>query len=47
MQFTSPVDGAVFNMRSETQFGFNWGVYKKGKDGKEDVNKLGLRELKF
>jgi hypothetical protein len=45
--FTSPVDGVEFNMRSETQYGFNWGVYKKGKDGKPDKNVLGLREMKF
>lgn len=40
-EFTSPVDGAVFRMRSETRFGFNWSKYKKGK------NNLGLREMKF
>ena len=45
--FISPVDGAPFKMKSETQFGFNWGVFKKGKDNKPDVNKLGLREMKF
>jgi hypothetical protein len=34
-------------MRSETQYGFNWGIFKKGKDGKPDTNRLGLREMKF
>ena len=40
-KFTSPIDGVVFNMKSETSIGFNWNSYKKGK------NELGLRELKF
>jgi hypothetical protein len=44
--FISPVDGAPFKMKSETQYGFNWAPFKKGKDGKPDVNKCGLRELK-
>jgi hypothetical protein len=43
--FESPVDGVKFQMKSETQVGFNWGVWKRGKDGKPDTNKLGLREL--
>jgi len=47
MSFESPVDGVKFQMKSETQFGFNWGIFKKGKDDKPDVNKLGLREMKF
>ncbi len=40
-RLVSPVDGAVFNMKSEFQVGFNWAPYKKG------VNELGLRELKW
>jgi hypothetical protein len=45
--FVSPVDDAPFRMRSETQYGFNWGVYKPSKDGKPEVNKCGLREMKL
>lgn len=45
--FISPVDGAPFQMRSETQYGFNWSPWKKGKDGKPDKNLCGLRELKM
>lgn len=37
----SPDDGTIYNMKSETNFGFNWGKYKK------DINDLGLRELKW
>lgn len=41
-QLTSPIDGTVFNMRSEYGIGFNWSPYKKGK------NDLGLRgDLKW
>lgn len=40
-QFTSPIDGAVFNMKSETKVGFNWAPFHK------DKNKLGLREIRF
>lgn len=43
--FISPVDEVPFQMRSESQYGFNWGVYKPSKDGKPEVNKCGLREL--
>lgn len=35
----SPIDGAPFNMKSETNCGFNWAKYKP------EVNELGLREL--
>lgn len=38
-RFKSPIDGAEFQMGSETQSGFNWSPYKKGK------NDLGLREI--
>lgn len=41
IELTSPVDGAVFRMKSESQVGFNWSNYKPG------VNDLGLRELKW
>lgn len=40
-QFTSPVDGVVFNMKSETQVGLNWSPFK------EKDNPMGLKELKF
>lgn len=40
-KFRSPIDGAEFQMGSETQSGMNWGPYKK------DKNDLGLREIKL
>lgn len=40
-EFTSPVDGAVFRMKSETQAGFNWSNFK------QDKNPLGLKEIKL
>jgi hypothetical protein len=40
IEFTSPVDGIKFNMRSEFNVGFNWGP-------KKDSNKLGLQEVKW
>jgi hypothetical protein len=39
-EFTSPIDGVKFRMRSETQVGFNWAPYKEKK------NEMGLKELK-
>jgi hypothetical protein len=39
--FESPVDGAKFNMRSETQAGFNWAPFKK------DKNPMGLKDIKI
>lgn len=45
--FISPVDNAPFKMGSETQYGFCWAPYKKGKYGQPDKVKHGLRELKF
>lgn len=41
-EFKSPIDGATFNMRSDAQIGFNWGVMKKKLDGTV-INPLGLR----
>ena len=45
--FLSPVDNAPFRMRAETQFGFNWSPFKKGKTSDLDKNKCGLREMIF
>lgn len=45
-QLTSPVDGAIFNMRSECKIGFNWGVMKELPDGRI-VNPTGLRDYKI
>ncbi len=39
-EFTSPIDGVVFRMRSEAQSGMNWRPWKK------EVNELGLKEIK-
>ena len=39
--FESPVDGVKFNMRSETQAGFNWAPFKEKK------NIMGLKEIKI
>ncbi len=38
-EFTSPVDGVVFNMKSETQVGLNWAPFK------EKDNPMGLKTL--
>lgn len=40
-RLTSPVDGVSFNMKSETNIGFNWSPYKKEK------NELGLQTPKW
>lgn len=40
-KLVSPIDGAEFNMRSETNVGFNWAPFKK------DTNVLGLQEPKW
>lgn len=40
-EFTSPIDGMKFKMKSEIQIGFNWGPFYK------DYNPLGLREVKW
>jgi len=40
-EFKSPIDGVVFNMRSDVQIGFNWCPFKK------DKNPLGMREVKW
>lgn len=39
-QFTSPIDGASFSMKSEVQTGYNWSPAKKG-------NEEGLRTIKL
>jgi hypothetical protein len=39
-EFSSPVDGARFKMKSEVNIGFNWGP-------KKDTNPLGLQELEW
>lgn len=38
-RLVSPVDGVVFNMKSECKIGFNWSSFKKG------INDVGLREF--
>lgn len=38
-EFTSPVDGAKFTMKSEVAVGYNWGPWKK------DKNEKGLKEI--
>lgn len=38
-EFTSPIDGVKFSMKSEAAVGYNWGVYKK------DTNPNGLKGL--
>lgn len=43
--FVSPVDGVWFQMRSETQIGFNWNVTKKNKQTGVVTNPMGLKEL--
>lgn len=39
-EFTSPIDGAKFRMRSEVQSGYNWAPFHK------DKNPKGLQEIK-
>ncbi len=45
IEMTSPIDGVKFRMRSETNVGFNWSPFKKGRTPDLDKNKLGLREI--